>query len=339
MPKFEVYIPAAKEGDLNLTLRVDADNWMAALKTGITRLGEQGTNAQNLLIDIQDDNSLHVTESHSGRVFRIRELTEAESASATVKKSNPPAPASHPIAPAVVPATAPPSLAAVAEAPPAAADHHVHMPAAALLHHHPKQKPYDPSSVVELEHPTLPVIGKVGRARSGPRPLKDELEDVLAEVFERVQEVHSKPTEEAAMYFLLDLALEKIPAESGTVYHADGGSGDLSFVAVRGPKANQLLASKIVVPSGTGLAGFSAAEGVSVAVSDAEKDPRYYRSISEKLGYEVQSILCAPMMTHGRAFGCVQILNKRGSKTFSEHEVGLLSYVAHQAALFLNLRS
>src|SRR3954471_10389577 len=86
MAKFEVFIPAAEAGGFDMTLKVNAPNWMAALKAGLQRLGEQGATIQNVLVDIQDDNSIHVTEPKDGRVFRIRELSEEEAAAAKVKR-------------------------------------------------------------------------------------------------------------------------------------------------------------------------------------------------------------------------------------------------------------
>ncbi|MFZ5471375.1 MAG: GAF domain-containing protein [Myxococcota bacterium] len=359
MPKFEVHIPAAEVSEFNVTLKVDADNWMAALKTGMHKLGEQGASVQNVLVDIQEDNSIHVTESSSGRVFRIRELSDAEAAAASVKKppvlSAPPpsartfpwgSSATQPARPrSVHEAVTEPNHKVIAEPdtlPPS--------PAATLPGVHPellkptptriieRARRHEPDEVVELEKPTQPVLGSIGRPKPTKKGAQEDIEDVLAEVFDQVQNVYGKKTEEEALYFLLDLALQKIPAESGTVYRADATTGDLSFAAVRGPKAKELLAARVIVPSGTGIAGFAANEGVSVAVSDVEKDSRFYAAISEKLKYEVKSILCSPMMTHGRTFGCLQLLNKSGSAVFSAHEVGLLSYVAHQAALFLNSR-
>src|SRR5579872_1859574 len=90
MSKFEVFIPPADPQGMNVTLRVDAANWMAALKIGLMRIGEQGASVQNILVDIQDDQSVHVTESASGRVFRLRELTDAEAEQATVKPQREP---------------------------------------------------------------------------------------------------------------------------------------------------------------------------------------------------------------------------------------------------------
>src|SRR5215467_13005579 len=73
MARFEVHIPAANPTGMNVTLRVEAEHWMAALRTGLLKLGEQGSSVQNVLVDVQADGSVHVTESRTGRVFQIRE--------------------------------------------------------------------------------------------------------------------------------------------------------------------------------------------------------------------------------------------------------------------------
>jgi outer membrane biosynthesis protein TonB len=107
MAKYEVFIPAAMASEFNVTLKVDADNWMAALKSGLTRLGEKGTQVTNIMVDIMEDNSIHVSDMASGRVFRIKELEEAAAPVAAV-----PIPLSAPApiqlsAPAPAPAPAP----------------------------------------------------------------------------------------------------------------------------------------------------------------------------------------------------------------------------------------
>jgi len=394
MPKFEVHIPAADAHSLNVTLRVDAEHWMAALKTGLHKLGAQGASVQNVLVDIQDDNSVHITETQSGRVFRIRELSGEEAASAPVKKTAEPIPGiedarkrtsswpwlesltpqgqleggpdkaeaktrviprepeppripaprqpSPPVPPARAPFPSIPSSRGSSprdllprDYPPPAAPRPESLPRVPLR----ESSPLQPQSVVELEHPTRPVLGQIGRAVGERKDQKSDVEDALSDVFERVQEVYNQPSEDAAFYFLLDLALEKIATESGSVLLADAGTGDLSFAAVRGPKAQELLSAAVIIPAGVGIVGFCASEGVSLALSEVQKDPRYYSEVSERLKYPTKSVLCSPMMTHGRAFGCMQLVNKKGADVFGEHEIGILSYIAHQAALYLNRRN
>lgn len=401
MAKFEVHIPAVEAGGFNLTLKVGADNWMSALKAGMQKLGEQGAMNQNVMVDIQEDNSIHVTEPASGRVFRIRELTEEEAAQVTVKRPsgiqrNPiaqPQPVATPGSSAktdvgvnpvkrseektIVPGgdeskqlsalaaelAAKQRTATVNDAektlpPPGGASSSETLPPtpvssspsglytgseSAIRRAKAKSSPrIELKDVEELERPLQPVTKPIGRPKSTAAQasqLKQSTEDMLADVFMRITELEKKGDVEAAMNFILDLAMEKVPCESGSVWRADAGSGDLTFVTVRGPRSKELLKAKIIVPAGEGFAGFCASEGVSVAISDVQKDPRFYAAVSDKVDYETKSLLCSPMMTHGRSFGCIQLINRKGGPQFLEPEVGVLAYLSHQAALYLNSRS
>lgn len=375
MPKFEVHIPATDGNGFNVTLKVGADNWMSALKAGMQKLGEQGTVSQNVMVDIQEDNSIHVTEAASGRVFRIRELSDEEAARAQVKRPSQIRPAvappprgevkTEPGVPAVnkadfnktQPITVPPEpkkpepVAKKAPEPAQKVDLDRTMPGGPALS--PMNATPAPTSrrtakssarlelkdVEELVQPLKPTTGAIGRVKSSPnfaKTQRQETEEILADIFLRVVDINSRPTIEEAMNFILDLVLEKVPCESGSVLQSDIATGDLTFVVARGPKAQEIMRAKIIVPAGTGIAGFCAAEGVSVAVNDVEKDPRFYADVGERIGYETRSLLCAPMMTHGHSFGCIQVINRKGGPQFLEHEVGVLAYLAHQAALYLN---
>ncbi len=376
MAKFEVHIPATDGNGFNVTLKVGAENWMSALKAGLQKLGEQGTISQNVMVDVQDDNSIHITEAASGRVFRIRELTEEEAAKAQVKRPSQirPPPVASPAAEKTDPFTAAPTLVGLpkpeAKTQPLAPDHRATSPGGQALNLTPapvdmnKTLPGGPPpaafvapprpapaqqakssprvevrDVEELVQPVKPSTGTIGRAKSSPnvaKSMRQETEDILADVFLRVVEVSDKGSLEEAMQFVLDLAMEKVPCEAGSVLFADLATGDLTFVVARGPKAQEILRAKLTVPAGTGIAGFCSSEGVSVAVSDVEKDPRFYAEVGERVGYATRSMLCAPMMTAGHSFGCVQLINRKGVPQFLEHEVGVLAYLAHQGALYLN---
>jgi hypothetical protein len=360
MPKFELFIPAADSGGFDTTLKVDAANWMQALKAGLSKLGEQGSTIQNVLVDIQDDNSIHVTEPKDGRVFRIKELTEEEAARAPIKRPSQIRMASVPASSAkteinqavVIPprsdrpdAITQPGLTPIGSSSNPTAG----IPDRPRPQTRPPPRAMSRSQRIdvsklnmdELRAPVAaPAKGTIGRVKSSPGlPARVNIEDMLAEIFERVQNIHAKPSVDDALGFILDLALEKVPADSGSIFRADYATGDLSFAVARGPKARELLSSKIVIPAGNGIAGFCQMEGVSLAISDVDKDPRHYSAVADKVDYEVTSLACAPMMTHGRSFGCIQLINKKASHTFADHEIGVLSYLAHQAALYLNDRA
>src|SRR5690242_9961096 len=101
MPRFEVFIPAAPpEQPFHVTLRVDSETWLPALKAGLQKICGTQLSA-NILCDVGADGAIDVTDPASGRVFRISEL-----APGGAKASTAPAPplARGAEAPAAVPA-------------------------------------------------------------------------------------------------------------------------------------------------------------------------------------------------------------------------------------------
>jgi hypothetical protein len=90
---FEVFIPGKQSGTPSMTLTVEAPNWIGALRTGLSNLGEGQESISNVMCDIKEDNSIHVTDVASHRVFRLREVKQPSVAM-------PPAPAPAAEAPA-----------------------------------------------------------------------------------------------------------------------------------------------------------------------------------------------------------------------------------------------
>jgi GAF domain len=347
MPRFEVFVPAAPPKlPIDLTLRIDAEHWLAALKTGLQRLGESHM-ANNVLCDIQVDGSIHVTDPDTQRVFRILELPQAQ-------VTAPPAP--PPVAPAPVvaslgkppppPATAPAPIPAPSQPSPQAARPQpgpatVPQPLASPAPRPPPpatpatpRAPVRPSSqadhVEEAKAPTQPLQKPIGRIT---QTIKTE--DVLADLFLEVTELEQMTDRKQGLGFLLDLAMRTIGCETGSVFTVNLAEQELTFSVVRGPTADKLLALGLKVPVGVGVVGFCVQENVAVAVSEASQDPRFYPAVQEALGYETRSLLCAPVASHGTVLGALEVLNKKSGKPFGEKDLAVLSYLAAQAARFL----
>ncbi len=183
------------------------------------------------------------------------------------------------------------------------------------------------------EHAAPPVPAAPAPPASAVRPRPPpSADEILAELFERAGEAAGLDRD-AALGFLLDLAMEKVDAEAGSVLLARGAAGrELEFVVARGPRAKELLALRTRVPVGVGIVGFCTRENVCLAVSDAEKDPRFHRAISEALGYPTRSLLCAPIARKGQVLGAIEVLNRRGGMPFGSAELAVLAYLAHRAA-------
>lgn len=131
MAWFEVFIPGKSKDIPSMTLTVEAPNWIGALRTGLSNIGEGQESISNVMCDIKEDNSIHVTDVASHRVFRLREVDKPAAASGAPPPAPPPdapatpttslAPHDTSRAPLAPPPPANPSVAPVATTPMAAA--------------------------------------------------------------------------------------------------------------------------------------------------------------------------------------------------------------------------
>lgn len=350
MARYEVFIPKSASLPMDMRLRLEADSWVEALKAGLAKVGEGGAAAENVLCDIMDDNSIHVTDATSGRVFQIVELPTPEerdeeptqphiapppAASADVTQPDMPAadtdfdqeatqpnlPAAPPAAPGPVVAPEPPPEPAPKPPPPKPVAAPAPPPAATPA----------PPPAREPDLPTTTTESGIGRALDFT---SESTADLLEEIFEITDKVNQQPDRSAALYFMLDLAMNTVGTDAGSVLLSDINSDVLSFGAARGPKAEQVMGFKVKV--GQGIVGFSTEAGVGLAISDATRDPRFYAAISEKIGYPTRSILCVPVRTDERVFGALELINKKATDTFTERDLGLANFIGQQLALYLS---
>ena len=264
MKKFEVLIPGHKSQDKSQVFLIDADNWMKALKDALSKVGEQGDIMSHILCDVKPDGSKHVTDTKSGRVFKLHDITN----SAPNYSGN-------------------------------------------------NAKPLPPKTDI------------------GRQVEEVSLEEVMFDIFDRAAEVYSSGyNQEEGIKFMLELAMEYIDSESGSILLADINEQELFFGAAIGPKSEEV--KKFRVPMGVGVVGWCAVEGINMAISDAKHDPRFFKEISDKLGYDTESLLCAAMQTdEGRNFGCIELINKADNVSYSEKDMAIISYLAKKTAEYL----
>ncbi len=159
--------------------------------------------------------------------------------------------------------------------------------------------------------------------------LSSNIESIMTSLFTEVYEVYNNSnTREDAANFMLDLAMKKIGAEAGSILYADLSETDLSFIATRGPKSEEL--KKFKVPIGKGIVGFCVDVGVSLAISDVSKDKRWFDKISKSIGFPTRSILCAPIQYEGQTLGAIELINKKDNTPFNMDDLNILNYIAHE---------
>ena len=89
----------------------------------------------------------------------------------------------------------------------------------------------------------------------------------------------------------------------------------------------------LTVPPTQGIAGFVYSTGQALALSDVANDPRFNRDAAEQTGYVPRSIAAAPLLDEHGTVGVLQVLDKRGSPTFSLQDMELLGVFAGQATV------
>jgi putative methionine-R-sulfoxide reductase with GAF domain len=343
---YEVFIPSPDAEGYDVTITVDAENWMSALKSGLERTGEGADAVRNVMCDIKDDNTIHVTDATTQRVFVLEELGEEAPEGIDEGESEPAGPdvgeeldemaeeSAGESEPAAEPADE--QLEVVDEESERLGDEDSWTRDEDELEvgsstHEALQDEEDEPKVVGEERKRTDEHSSVDVGRQDAKVSESLIEDIFLEI----QPIHEgdKGMEEVVNY-VMDLAMDSIDAESGSILFADTSGRELYFAAARGPKSNEVMDFR--VPMGEGIVGFCSKEGVSLAVGDAQNDPRFYEKISESIGYETDSLLCAPVEYQGRVYGAVELINKKQGSTFTSNEMNALSYLGCQLAEYVN---
>ncbi len=125
------------------------------------------------------------------------------------------------------------------------------------------------------------------------------------------------------------LVMEKINqffrVDAGSLLMLDDETGELVFVMTLEEGQEKLVGLR--VPAGVGIVGDVARTQQYAIVHDVECDPRFYRAVSDGIGYNVRSILCVPIVVKGRTIGVIELLNKRTGH-FTEEEAIRLTRMA-----------
>ncbi|OLC99661.1 MAG: Fis family transcriptional regulator [Acidobacteria bacterium 13_1_40CM_4_58_4] len=112
----------------------------------------------------------------------------------------------------------------------------------------------------------------------------------------------------------------------------DTATGMLKIHALDFPGHQGLLNRETTVPRDSSPSGQAIANGLPLLVRGAEFD-RYSNEVIRVLRSEgVQTLCCVPLITHGRAFGTLNLAGRRAD-AFSPQDVELMRQVAAQIAI------
>lgn len=123
---------------------------------------------------------------------------------------------------------------------------------------------------------------------------------------------------EALLREILHSSQEVMCAEAGSIFLPDGDTGELIIHSASGDKAPLLNATRI--PKGAGIAGSVFTERQTVNIRDTRNDPRHYRKVDEKTGFETRAMITAPLLNGDRCLGVVQVLNPVEAPFFDDED-------------------
>lgn len=126
---------------------------------------------------------------------------------------------------------------------------------------------------------------------------------------------------------------EYFRVEAGSLSLLDPQTNELVFVMTL--EAGEEKLAGVRVPPGQGLVGEAIRTHQPVVVLDAQNDPRFYKKVSEDVGFVTRSVLCVPMLVKGREIGVIQLLNKLEGD-FDTDDVTRLSAMANTIAVAID---
>ncbi len=136
----------------------------------------------------------------------------------------------------------------------------------------------------------------------------------------------------------LDSLLEYIVASARDLTDTEAASimlisrnGDLRFEASL--DLSGLNLDLIAVPLDNSIAGWVVTNGEPLVIADVRNEPRWSRNVDEETEFETRNMLAVPMRTHNKTIGCLEALNKRENRPFTDEDVNVLITLAAQAAV------
>jgi GAF domain-containing protein len=135
--------------------------------------------------------------------------------------------------------------------------------------------------------------------------------------------------EERLLQSIVDATVALFDAEASSIAIFEHDPDRLEFRVAAGAQGAGAIG--LSVKPSQGIAGYVFSTGQALALSDVASDPRFDRETAARTGYLPRSIAAVPLVDEQGSVGVLQVLDKRGSPTFSLRDMELLGVFAAQA--------
>jgi len=161
----------------------------------------------------------------------------------------------------------------------------------------------------------------------------DELREIVIRLSRMVEvsvTLNSTLDLDRLLQFIIGTAADLVESEAASVMLVDENTHELFFAAATGSDPRELAG--IPVPLEGSIAGTIVREDRPLIINDVTADPRHFRQVGEKTGFQVRSLIGVPMHIRERVLGVLEAVNKRQG-VFNEADLQTLSIIASLAAV------
>ena len=132
---------------------------------------------------------------------------------------------------------------------------------------------------------------------------------------------------------MAEAATKLMNSERASIFLWDRNNKKLIGRPALGVENNELK-----IPDTTGIVGqvVQSGEVRRVDLDVKEEQAEIDRKVDKKLGFETKTLLCAPLLSHGKILGAFEMINKIGGNFDSEDEADLVELAEHAAIALEN---
>lgn len=132
------------------------------------------------------------------------------------------------------------------------------------------------------------------------------------------------------LQLIIESATDIVEAEVASLLLLDTKTDSLYFKVATGAKGDAVKEFRVKV--GEGIAGHVAKTGTPLLISNAQKDPRWSRKISDSIQFETRSMACVPLKIEQQTIGVIQVINKKDETQFTQIDMAALEEFSKLAA-------
>ena len=148
-------------------------------------------------------------------------------------------------------------------------------------------------------------------------------------IWQITQKLREAEALDSALSASLEIIIDTLNSEAGTIWLLDTASNRLFPVFNHGP----VDISGITIENGQGVTGSVVQSGEAVVVPVAEENPFFTPSVDEESGFVTKSMICVPLKNTYETIGCIQILNPKDGGSYDSEDLGLCETLASIAAI------